>query len=191
MMTFTEKLLKALPPPGDPVTIGALAEQLNDDNRRVVRSMDVLRRRGLVVRLDTGLYKLTTAGEKTRAEGIKLKSGPRKRHGAMARKPAPFREALWRALRMLEATTVPDLLSLMPPNVHGRNPESNAYNYLRRLKDAGYVIELTMREAGTAITSNGFKRYRLLNNTGPKAPFWSPKHKKLIDPNLNEEVGNG
>lgn len=191
MMTFTEQLLDALPPPGDPVTIGTLAAQLNEDSKRIVRSMDVLRRRGLVERLNTGLYKLTTAGEETRAEGIKLKSGPRKPHGAVARKPAPFREALWRALRMLEATSVPDLLSLMPQEVHGRCPESNAHNYLRRLKDAGYVIELPMREAGTAITSNGFKRYRLLKNTGPKAPFWSPKHRKLIDPNLNEEVSNG
>ncbi len=186
MSTFTEQLLEALPPPGDPVTIGALAEKLNDENRRVVRSMDVLRRRGLVVRLESGLYKLTPAGEEARHGGASLKSGPRKPHTGRARKPAPFRQALWTALRFGEAATIPDMLSLIPEEVHGRNPHSNAYHYLRRLAVAGFVLRLTQRDPGTALTSNGFIRFRLIKNTGPLAPFWSGKAKKMIDQNVSE-----
>lgn len=191
MMTFTEQLLDALPPPGDPVTIGALAEKLNDKNRRVVRSMDVLRRRGLVERLDTGLYKLTKAGEETRAEGVQLKSGPKKPHGFVARQPAPFREALWKVLRMEEASTIPEMLALIPDNALGTNPVKSAHEYLRRLTAAGYVSRMKWREPGTAVTSNGFKRYRLIKDTGPKVPFWSPKHDSLIDPNLRAEACDG
>lgn len=186
MRTFTEQLLEALPPPGDPVTIGVLAEKLNDENRRVVRSIDVLRRRGLVERLETGLYRLTKSGEQARHDGAQLKSGPRKPHTARAKKPAPFRQALWAALRFGEATTIPDMLSLIPEEVHGRDPRSNAYVYLRHLVAADYVLALPKRDPGTALTSNGFKRYRLIKNTGPHAPFWSGKEGRLIDQNILE-----
>lgn len=191
MQTFTEQLLDALPPPGDPVTIGALGEKLGDKNRRVARSMEALRRRGLVERLEDGLYKLTPAGEETRALGIKLKSGPNGPHTGIVAKPAPFREALWQALRMSDgATTIPDLLSLIPEHLHS-NDRTNARKYIGRLIDAGYVVALSHRDPGTAPTSNGFKRYRLINNTGPKMPFWSLKHKRLIDPNLALEKCDG
>ena len=192
MSTFTERLLNELPPPGDPVTVADLAIALEEPTtKRVVRSIDVLRRRDLVERLEPGLYRLTPAGETTRADGVRIASGPRKPHSGRAKKKAPFRDALWNALRLEEATTVADLLSLIPEHVHGRDPRSNAYAYLRRLIDAHYVIELPSREAGTAMTSNGFKRYRLIRNTGPHAPHWSGKAAALIDPNIQQEVANG
>lgn len=191
MLTFTEKLLGALPPPGDPVTIGALAQKLGGKNRRVVRSMDALRRRGLVERLEDGLYKLTAAGEETRAEGIKLKSGPNGPHTGIVTKPAPFRQALWQAFRLVEgSTTLPDLLSLIPEGLHS-NDRTNGRKYLGRLVEAGYAVALDKRDPGTAPTSNGFKRYRLIRNTGPKAPFWSIKHQRLVDPNTNGETCDG
>lgn len=187
MSSFTEQLLEALPPPGDPVTIGALAKKFNNNNRRVVGSMDILRRRGLVERLDTGKYRLTASGEQARDEGLRLKSGPSGPHTGRAKRPAPFREAIWKVLRYGEVTTVPDMLSLIPENVHGRDPHSNAWRYLRHLVKAGYVLELAKRDPGTAMTSNGFKRFRLLNDTGPVAPYWSGKEKRMIDRNIVEE----
>lgn len=192
MTTFTEMLLDTLPPPGDPVTIGQLAQKLEGQNKRVVRSMAVLHRRGLVERVETGKYKLTKLGEETRAEGKELKSGPRKPHGFPSRKPAPFREALWKALRICdEAMTIGEALTLIPTEIHGSNPTHNAHQYLRRLVAAGYVKAMNWREPGTAVTSNGYKRYRLINNTGPVAPFWSPKDKKLVDLNPVQEMSNG
>ncbi|MEQ8318735.1 MAG: hypothetical protein RH946_00610 [Rhodospirillales bacterium] len=189
MKSFTEQLLDQLPPPGDPVSVADLAEALGEPTtKRVVRSIDVLRRRGLVERLEPGCYRLTSSGEETRAAGERIVSGPRKPHSGPVKKKAPFREALWKALRLEEATTVQDLISLIPEEAHGSDPRSNAYAYLRRLIDAHYVIELPSREPGTAITSNGFKRYRLIRNTGPAAPHWSAKSRKLVDPNLPAEV---
>lgn len=188
MSTFTEQLLEALPPPGDPVTIGALAKKLNGENRRVVRSIDVLRRRGLVERLETGLYRLTPSGEQARHDGAQIKSGPKEAHTGRARRPAPFRAGIWKVLRFGEATTVPDLLSLIPENDHGKAPRSNAHKYLSHLVEAGFVIELPTRDPGTAVTSNGFKRFRLINDTGPKAPYWSWKEQRVIDPNRMEEA---
>jgi len=191
MKSFTEQLLDQLPPPGDPVSVANLAEALAEPTtKRVVRSIDVLRRRGLVERLEPGCYRLTSSGEETRAQGKRIASGPRKPHTAPARRKAPFRQAIWAALRLEEATTVRDLISLIPEVAHGSDPHSNAYNYLRRLVEAHYVVQLPSRELGTAITSNGFKRYRLIRNTGPHAPYWSTKAGKLIDPNLSAETAH-
>lgn len=192
MRTFAEELLDALPPPGDPVTIAMLANRMGGNNKRVSKSIAILRRRGLVERLDIGLYKLTEQGEKVRAEGIALKNGPRKKQSAPHRRTAPFREAFWRALRLSDdAITIGDALSLIPEEIHGSNPAHNAHQYLRRLIAAGYVKAMDWREPGTAVTSNGFKRYRLLKNTGPLAPFWSLKDGKLIDLNPVKEISNG
>lgn len=50
------------------------------------------------------------------------------------------------------------------------NAEDNVQRFLNVLRHAGYVVELPIRQRGTRLTSNGFKRFRLLKNTGPLAP---------------------
>ncbi len=191
MRSFTEQLLDALPPPGEPVTIAAVAAQIGADNRRVVQAMDVLRRRGLVERIGqtSGFYILTKAGLDFRKQGKQIKSGPGGPHTGRRSGAGGLRAALWAALRLSDqAVTLNELLSLIDPALHGKAAESNGRRYLRQLAAAGYVFPLTKREPGTALTSNGFRRFRFIKNTGPQPPYWSPKHGQLIDPNLPLDV---
>ncbi len=185
--TFTDRILDVLPPPGEPVTIFELVERIGAENRRVVQAIDVLRRRGFVKRVHRGRYILTPAGRAfQKSDDHQITSGPNGPHtGPWRRGGGKFKAAFWAALRMSDsAVTIDDVLALIPETLHGRNPTDNAYQFLSRLQTAGYVAELARREAGTALTSNGFKRWRLIKNTGPKTPYWSLKYGRLIDPNL-------
>ncbi len=187
-MMEAQELLDHLPPPGNPVTIAQLAKALSRANNRIVCAIDALRRRGLVERLETGTYRLTRAGAAFRDQGMQIKSGPKGPHTGRAKKPAPFREAAWRVLRIGEAMTVQEIIALLPAETCGPGSTSNLQKYLKQLSGAGYLVELGQREPGSAPGSNGFKRWRLLPlmNTGPKTPYWSPKERRLVDPNVVE-----
>ena len=69
-----------------------------------------------------------------------------------------------------------------------RNPEDNLLRYLRALRRAGYIAELPNRAAGTAPTSNGFKRWMLAKDTGPRAPIILSKVAAIRDQNTGEDV---
>jgi len=57
-----------------------------------------------------------------------------------------------------------------------------------RLRRAGYLREAPTRVRGTAVTSNGFKKFTLVRNTGPIAPVWSDARKCLHDFNLEADM---
>jgi len=68
------------------------------------------------------------------------------------------------------------------------NVSHNLQVFIRRLVTAGYVVELPAREKGTALTSNGFKVFRLIKDTGHLAPVWSKG--KIVDRNQLAEGCN-
>ncbi len=187
-----QSLLEQLPPPGEPITVAQLAKALGEDNSRVVRAIAVLHRRNLVERVKTGCYRLTPAGKEFRDNGMSVRKGPSGKHTARPKAKANMRDAIWRILRLDDPVTVNDILSLLPDHLVGSAPRQAAYNYLRMLRDSGHIIELPRREAGSAITSNGFKRWRLNPgvNSGPLTPYWSEKDQRIIDPNVVEADGH-
>ena len=73
----------------------------------------------------------------------------------------------------------------------GDGAENNLRWYVRRLKQAGYLVELPVRQQGAKLTSNGFKRFRLIRDTGYQAPVYRPKLKALHDYNIGEDVPCG
>lgn len=180
-MTSTEKILAVLPPPGDCLTTMEIAEKSAVDRRQAAKSLDVLRRRGLARRVWRGCYRLTAAGEAFRAAGRRIKSGPggpltgRRRLGATAA------AAAWAVMRVRKKFTVPDLQCLCDGLT-----AANAHKVIGKLLRAGYVRRLANRDPGTAPTSPGFVKYLLVRDTGPRAPFYSPKTDELIDPNTGE-----
>ncbi|HEC90924.1 MAG TPA: hypothetical protein ENI55_04580, partial [Alphaproteobacteria bacterium] len=62
-LTSTEKILAALPPPGYCLSTADIAFKAAVDRHQTAKSLDVLRRRGLVQRLGSGRYRQTKSGE--------------------------------------------------------------------------------------------------------------------------------
>lgn len=184
----TEKILGAIGAADDCVTVAEIAAATEVGRRQVARSCGLLLRRGLVARKRRGRYALTEAGRAALEAGAKLRSGPK---GAHEGRPSPrsgtFRERLWRALRLLEKATVPELVTLAAKGDE-RDPVNSAQRFLRVLDRAGYVVPLKRRAPGTAPTSNGHKRWVLVKNTGPLAPVHRQSRKAVFDPNTGQTI---
>ncbi len=69
-----------------------------------------------------------------------------------------------------------------------KNAHNNATRYIGALRRAGYVRALPKRRPGSAPSSNGFKVFSLMKNTGPRAPVWLRAKKLLHDFNTGEDV---
>lgn len=158
----------------------------NLDNKQVTKGTLKLLLRGYVERAEAGCFQLTAQGLAAVTSGEVIKGGRYKPDTARARKPLAntFRQRVWTAMRMSGTFTIGDL------ELAARRDEKGAANvigyYLRKLAAAGYVVELPVRKAGVHLTSNGFKRFRLLKDTGPIAPVYQEKRKRIFDHNSQE-----
>jgi hypothetical protein len=101
--------------------------------------------------------------------------------------PGTLRERVWRALRLRRKASIPDLVMLVAEGGE-RDIESNIGKYLSALGRAGYLQKLPLRERGTALTSNGYIRWWLVQDTGPLAPVWRVKADTVYDPNTETET---
>ena len=172
------------------LTIDVLDNALGDIARKeIVKSIGGLISRGYVERIERGCYQLTDAGESSRHNNETLKSGPNRRHTAKARKAMPntFRQRAWNAMRISVSFTVPDIVAVAKTE-NDKKAELNLQRYFHRLNAAGYLLQLSMRARGTRPGSNGFKRYRLINNTGDFAPVYQEKTGGMFDHNTREVV---
>lgn len=170
-------------------TIDELDEMLDLSRRQISDGAAKLVLRDYLERVETGCYQLTPVGIAAAQAGEIISSGPWRPDTARARKPwrDTFRRRLWSAMRMGGVFTIADLV-MAAAQPHDVSPDSNTARYLRQLVLAGYVEELRSRKSGSKLTSNGFKRYRLVKNTGPLAPVFSAKRKALHDYNTREDV---
>lgn len=166
------------------MTIDQLDASLPLNRRQISDGAAKLILRGYAERVEAGCYQLTPAGHKALATGIAITSGPRGRlTGGLRKAPRDtLRQRAWTAMRMSGAFTVGDI-ALAAARPGDAMPENNLQRYMRQLHRAGYLAELPVRARGTALTSNGFKRFRLLKDTGPLAPVWSDTHDVMIDRN--------
>jgi len=178
-------LLNAIPP-GACLTMDELAGALPDLNRRQLSNAATgLALRGLVERVERGCFRLTDGGETAQGAGLVIKSGPR---GPMPRKRATrnsLTSRLWRAMRLKRKFTIPDLLELAARDE--KYPRNMAERLVRALADAGYLHGLGTRQKGTSPTSNGFRRWTLIRDTGPLPPIRRGDG-TLYDPNTGETI---
>lgn len=164
------------------LTIDELDRQLPLNRRQISDGAASLILRGLAERIEAGCYRLNAEGLAAAARGETISSGPSGRHTGRRRPPADtLRQRAWTAMRMAGSFTVGDIV--MAAARKETDADSSLHRYLRRLKLAGYVAELPVRQRGTHPTSNGFKRFRLLKDTGPIAPMWSDAYGMMIDRN--------
>jgi hypothetical protein len=182
------KVLAALDP-SECRTTGHLAELTGLTNRQIVSCTAKLIDRGFAERAERGCFTGTQAGLDFLLSGEPIKSGPRGHLTGRHRRPKrrTIQDRIWAALRIRQKASVPELIELAA--TEGAAPTvSHIQRYLKALVGAGYLRELPRREPGTAQTSNGFKRYQLLRDTGPIAPRYSGKTRSVIDANTDEVI---
>ncbi|WP_319498802.1 hypothetical protein [uncultured Cohaesibacter sp.] len=142
--------------------------------------------RGVLERVELGCYQLTDDGKQIIASGQKITSGPIRSDRGLSRKPRDtVRQRAWNVMRMSGSFTTGDITPHAAPG-NEKRAEVNLLKYFAALRRAGYLVELPVRVRGTKLTSNGFKRFRLMKDTGPIAPIYRANKGCLFDHNLGE-----
>lgn len=186
--TTQMELLRTLEP-GHCLTSLNLRVATGIEGRKVADAIGRLVSKGLVERKQVGCFQLTKDGKSFLENGQEITSGP---NGPLTGKRRPnkkstVRQRAWNVMRMGNAFSIPDLLlAVMTPD--DGDPTSNLQRYLKALVGAGYLAELPTRKRGTRLTSNGFKRYRLIRNSGEIAPSISSPDDRVSDRNLAEDA---
>lgn len=190
MIWTAEKLLNAIAEasPKECVTETRMAELTGLTPLQVEKAALKLHKHLLLEKTSRGCHKLTEAGIAAAAEGKRLRSGPTEWVGPKVHKDS-IRIRAWRAMKLKGKFSLPDLCMLCAKGGE-KDIYSNLRKYVKALEDAGYLIRLSLRESGTAITSNGNVRWWLSPEkvTGLQAPVWSAKNKTIYDPNTEETI---
>ncbi len=179
-------LLQALAD-GSCQTIDQLEVRLDLTRRQVSNAAACLMRRDYLMRMGAGCYQLTEAGQIAVASGEVIKSGPRGPHSKPKVHRDTLRQRAWKTMRRDGWFTVHELITFAARS-GDRDPASNLHRYIRALCNAGYVRVAARRIKGTALTSNGFKQFALVKNTGPLSPIVHRNNKSIHDQNLGEDV---
>lgn len=93
----------------------------------------------------------------------------------MSEKKATAQEVIWKTIRIVRDFTLYDIQTL------SGIPHRNARAYIAALSKAGYISRIGLRKDGAGSAPRS-KVWRLIKNTGPKAPLL---RRCLLDPNLN------
>ena len=191
MAWIAEQLLTAIgkAAPSDCITEAELATLTALGPQQIEQGILKLRKHGLVEKVGKGCHQLTAAGRAAYEAGAKLRSGPRGGQTGKRIHKDTLRIRVWRAIRLRRKFSIPDLVSLVAQGGE-KDIESNIRKYLKALTLAHILTELSRREAATALTSNGYKRWWLQDekNTGPIAPVWRQGAGTVFDPNTETEV---
>lgn len=173
-----DRVLRALEPTpdrlGDRVSLRELAHSLGQTTQQVRFTLYALMDRGLVRRCWKGVYALTSAGMDHLAAGKSITSGPKGPRIPTPFSPSTLRSRLWRALRLKRVASVDELLVLAAKGTEG-NAREDSRRYLNALARAGIL--------DPAYTRSGPQRWLLLRDTGPHAPQWNKRQKRIFDPN--------
>lgn len=96
-----------------------------------------------------------------------------------------LRSRAWWVIRKHKAVTIPFILERI---AHGneKDADGNLGRWMKLLTRAGILSRDEKRAAGTALTSNGFYRYRLVRDLGRKAPVVRASVGVVYDPNSGE-----
>ncbi len=173
------------------LTMDQLEEATEIPRRKISQGAQGLILGGHAERLSRGCFRLTDLGKHSLSQGMILKTGPKGPHALASRprKRDTLRQRAWNAMRMdTRATFTIDDLVMISIREGDRSPTNNLQRYCQALHKAGYLFLSPKRAPSTKPTSNGFKRYRLIADTGPVAPMMRTSKKAIYDHNTGEEV---
>lgn len=167
------------------VTVDRLSEVTGHTVHRIGSLIHTLSSNGLVTMRSIGCYRITPEGTAYLAgtSSVRLTSGPKGPHGKSRSLDDSLRARVWRALRIRKRSCLPELMEIA-----GGEPSqySNVQRYLAALERSGFVITLARRLPGQKLTSNGYKQYLMVRDSGPQAPVL--RGRAMYDPNTGETV---
>lgn len=180
----------------DQVELDGITRESGLERKQVINACDKLVAHGFLVRqthtdgkTKPGKYRLTAEGRIALEAGANLKSGPKGPSGKARDTAGSMRDKVWRLLRIRQKASVPEVVALLcDGDATEKQIEcvtNNVQKYLRALRATGYLADMR-REPGAKPTSNGFKRYLLVRDTGPLAPTRRGKD-RVYDPNEERE----
>jgi hypothetical protein len=188
---------------GKPVSLDALSLEApvgSPERKQTTKALGRLIGRGLVRTVQPkvttfpashGGYEATKEGRKFVQDGRRVSEHvldypavTRPKEGTKAKGEA-FREALWKAFRFAKKATLHELIEVAGDQGVVK-VETLASAWMKALIRTGIAVELKTRASGFAPTSNGFKRYALVRDLGPKAP--SIGRGVVIDNNNGEQI---
>jgi hypothetical protein len=169
------------------LTADQMAEALGITRAQAMNAARKLLRRGYLEKMAAGCFQLSEAGKAAALSGITITSGPKGKTGVIATRRQTFRERAWLAMRIHHRFTIGQIVASAARDGE-RNARENARKYLAQLGQAGFVKELPNRLPGTSMGSNGFKRWVLIRNTGPRAPVYRAELQTVHDFNTGEDI---
>lgn len=191
-MTWTsEKIMKTIQVNmlNECITNARLVEMTGLTPDQVESSTANLNKHGFIKRIDQGCYRMTQAGITALEMGKSFRSGPRGVMQKVKQHKDSVRVRVWRAIRIRNSFSLDDLITIVSQGGE-KDIRSNIGKYIKALECAGYLIRMAKKQQGTALTSNGFARWRLdlEKNTGPQAPVWRQSAGTVYDPNTDTEI---
>ncbi len=174
---------------GSILTLRELTDRSGISHHETIKTAGYLLNRGYVSRLENGVFELTPEGRKAKADGVVIKSGPMGPDTAKSRKPQKetLRQRSWSAMRIMSTFSINDLVAVASDDPTDEQ-HRNIGRYCSGLVKAGVLMEMANRERGAAETSNGFKRYNLINDTGEIAPTYRNTKSEVFDHNTQEVI---
>lgn len=145
--------------------------------------------RGYATRSATSEYSATREGRECLADGGKLRSGPVRPRGRMRVSRDTLRQRAWTAMRLHQRFTIADLVTLAARS-GDRQPHAALQRYLSSLCAGGYAVRLPGRMPGMAPSSPGAMVYRLIRDTGERAPTIS-RQGELVERNADPAETTG
>lgn len=165
--------------PGVCLTTAELASGAGYAGKEIADACSRLVRRGWIDREERGCFVLSDEGRRAFAAGETITSGPNGPIEPQARRPRrrTVRDKMWSTMRLTKKFDLARLEEMAGAS------NSGARAFATALARAGYLSELR-RQPGEAPTSNGHKRWLLVDDTGPLTPViksdgrvWDANHK--------------
>ena len=166
--------------------LAALADALGRDKKDIVKAAQILKRRGLLARVDGSgprAYALTVAGQRRAEQGQAICSGQGRKP---RQKTIGLRERAWWEVWAKKTVSLQQILS-----THAEGGEkagaANVYKYLVALEKAGLITRLNQRLPAKQSTGRVQWQLTLAQETalklGPQAPVWRQQAHEVYDPN--------
>lgn len=167
--------------------IDELAEASGISRHETIKTAGYLVNRGYLLRTEDGVFALTTKGLEARLANVEIRSGPMGPDTGKGRKPFKntLRQRAWSAMRVMGVFSTAEIAAVACDDPDEKD-HANLRRYCRALRDAGFLMDMPTRARGAAETSNGFKRYRLFNDTGDIAPTFRNTKREVFDHNTRE-----
>lgn len=172
---------------GRSLGIDELSEASGVSRHETIKTAGYLINRGYLERLENGVFTLTAKGAKARTDEVEIRSGPMGPDTGIGRKPFAdtLRQRAWCAMRVMVIFSTSEIVAIASEEPTEQD-HANLRRYCRALCSAGFLMEMPTRERGAAETSNGFKRYRVFNDTGEIAPTYRNTKQEVFDHNTRE-----